>query len=68
MGSGGGEGRESLGTVFYLQDNILRDASGTQYVTLVQDGQVSHLTVPVGTSYGVLVVVRRREKAEYRNG
>jgi hypothetical protein len=43
MGSGGGEGRESLGTVFYLQDNILRDASGTQYVTLVQDGQVSRL-------------------------
>ena len=43
IGSGGGEGRESLGTVFYLQDNILRDASGTQYVTLVQDGQVSRL-------------------------
>jgi hypothetical protein len=41
LGSGGGEGRDNLGPVFFLQDNILRDAAGTQYVTLVQDGQVS---------------------------
>ena len=40
MGGEGGRG-ESLGPVFFLQDNILRDSSGAQYVTLVQDGQVS---------------------------